>query len=227
MAIIGQNNNTTYMDDLVYRANNSNINPNDQIEVLLDPLTITLNINIKYLNDDVPRLEKIKVGDWIDLYAAENVVIKKNTCAFVNLGIAMEIPEGYEAYILPRSSTAIKWGCILLNSMGVVDESYCGDNDWWKTNLYCLMPNQEDKLWIDIDNDPIWFMVLYNHKKIGVWILKHFFKKMYDERRYTLIKKGDKIAQFRITRHMPNIVFNKVDSLGNADRGGFGTTGEK
>lgn len=216
----------TINDNLAYHPNE--YNESELIDAASIPLlTTSVDISIKYLNDDVPRLKKINVGDWIDLYAAEDVIIKKGTKAFVNLGIAMQLPKGFEAYILPRSSTVNKWGCILLNSMGVVDETYCGDDDWWKSNLYCIFPNQDDKIYVDIDNDPYWFIWLSRRKKVGRWILKHLFSKMYEEHRYTLIQKGDKICQFRIMPHMPTVTFNEVNTLNNVNRGGFGTTGEK
>lgn len=185
-----------------------------------------IEIPIKYINDNINRLEKIQIGDWIDLYAAEDVIITKNSKALVNLGIAMQLPDGYEAQLLPRSSTANKWGCILLNSMGIIDESYCGDDDWWKANLYCLIPNQGDDIVIDISTDPKWFCWLSKFK-FGMWIIKHLFGKMFEDHRYTIIHAGDKICQFRITQHMPKIVFNEVEMLNNQNRGGFGSTGEK
>lgn len=185
-----------------------------------------MDIPIKYMHDEVPRLKKINIGDWVDLYAAEDVVIKRNSKCLVNLGVAMQLPHDFEAQLLPRSSTANKWGCILLNSMGIIDESYCGDDDWWKANLYCLIPNQGDKIITSSETDPAWFCWL-SRSKIGMWIIKHFFRKMFEDHQYTLIHAGDKICQFRINKHMPNIIFSEVTTLGNKSRGGFGSTGEK
>lgn len=91
-----------------------------------------LSIKIKYLNKDVTRLSKIDKGDWIDLYAAERVEIKAGELKLVHLGVAMKLPEGYEGHLAPRSSTLKKWGVLQANSVGVVDNSYCGDNDWWR-----------------------------------------------------------------------------------------------
>lgn len=88
-------------------------------------------IKIKYLNDSVKRLSKIDKGDWIDLYAAKDTVCKKDEVTLVHLGVAMQLPEGYEAHIVPRSSTFKNFHVIQSNHMGVVDNSYCGPNDWW------------------------------------------------------------------------------------------------
>lgn len=88
-------------------------------------------IRVKYHYPDLPRLEKIKQGDWIDLYTAETAVIKQNELVVIGLGVSMELPEGYEAHIVPRSSTYKKWKLICANSFGVIDNSYCGDEDVW------------------------------------------------------------------------------------------------
>lgn len=89
-----------------------------------------LVIRIKY-HGDTPPIEKIAVGDWIDLRAAETVTLKAGEWRPISLGISMQLPEGYEAHILPRSSTFKRWGILLPNAMGIIDESYCGDNDIW------------------------------------------------------------------------------------------------
>ena len=89
-----------------------------------------LVIRIKY-HGDTPPIERIAVGDWIDLRAAETVTLKAGEWRPISLGISMQLPEGYEAHILPRSSTFKRWGILLPNAMGIIDESYCGDNDIW------------------------------------------------------------------------------------------------
>ncbi|MCQ2125613.1 MAG: dUTP diphosphatase [Fibrobacter sp.] len=93
-------------------------------------------IKIQYLNDEVNRLAKIEKGDWIDLYAAEEVVLKAGEWKLVHLGVAMQLPDGFEAHLAPRSSTFKNWGVLMTNSVGVVDNSYCGPNDWWKMPVY-------------------------------------------------------------------------------------------
>ena len=88
-------------------------------------------IKIKYHNDIRP-LEILDNGDWIDLRAAEDVNLEKGDFRLISLGVSMKLPEGYEAHIVPRSSTFKHWGIIQANHMGVIDNSYCGDNDIWK-----------------------------------------------------------------------------------------------
>ena len=96
-------------------------------------------IKIKYLNDDITRLEYIDgKSDWIDLRAAEEVELKAGEFKLIHLGVAMQLPEGYEAHIAPRSSTFKKWGIIQTNHCGIVDNSYCGPNDWWSMPVFAL-----------------------------------------------------------------------------------------
>ena len=148
-------------------------------------------IKIKYFGD-VEHIEKISVGNWIDLRAAEDVVMNVDSYKLIPLGVAMQLPEGYEAIMAPRSSTFKNYGIIMTNSIGVVDESYCGDNDQWHFPAYALQSND--------------------------------FR---DGRPCVVINKGDRICQFRICKHQPEINFVEVESLGNADRGGIGSTGRK
>lgn len=89
-------------------------------------------IVIKYLSDEIEHLRYIDgKSDWIDLRAAENVTMKKGEFRLISLGIAMQLPSGYEAHVVPRSSTYKNFGIIQANSMGVIDETYCGNNDCW------------------------------------------------------------------------------------------------
>ncbi len=94
-------------------------------------------IRIKYISEEIEKLCYIDgKSDWIDLRAAENVVLKKGDFRLINLGVAMMIPEGYEAHLVPRSSTFKNWGILQTNSMGVIDQSYSGDNDIWRMPVY-------------------------------------------------------------------------------------------
>ena len=91
-----------------------------------------MNIRIKYFTDEIERLRYVDgKSDWIDLRAAKEVELKKGEFALIPLGVAMELPAGYEAHVVPRSSTFKNFGIIQTNSMGVIDETYCGDNDQW------------------------------------------------------------------------------------------------
>lgn len=87
-------------------------------------------IQIKY-HTDIEPLEQKEGSDWIDLRAAEEVKMSPNQFKLIPLGVSMKLPEGYEAHIVPRSSTFKAWGIIQTNHMGVIDESYCGDDDQW------------------------------------------------------------------------------------------------
>lgn len=89
-----------------------------------------MTIKIRY-HGDVEPIEKIPQGDWIDLRAAETVSLKAGEFRLISLGVSMKLPEGYEAHLATRSSTFKKWGVILTNGVGIIDESYCGDNDIW------------------------------------------------------------------------------------------------
>lgn len=91
-----------------------------------------LNIDIVYHNPNMPKLEKVDNGDWIDLRASVGGVFKKGDFALIDLGVSMRLPEGYEAHIAPRSSTFKHWGIFQTNSVGVIDNSFSGTNDVWK-----------------------------------------------------------------------------------------------
>ena len=150
-----------------------------------------MKIKIKYF-DNAKELNMIEKGNWCDLYANKDMFIPEGEKMMIPLGVAMQLPEGYEAHVVPRSSTFKTWGIIQTNHIGIIDNSYCGDNDQWFYPAYCLEP-------------------------------KNFIDNQYG----TLIRKGDKIAQFRIIEVQPKLEFEKVEVLGNKDRGGFGSTGSK
>lgn len=153
---------------------------------------------IKY-HADIEPIEKITVGDWIDLRAAETVFIPKNHFTLISLGVSMKLPDGYEAHIVPRSSTFKTWGIIQTNHMGVVDNSYSGTNDVWKFPAYCIRPMDFRTIRNKFGDDVI---------EYGTWI-----------------DKGERICQFRIVEKQPQIEFEVVDKLDEKDRGGFGSTG--
>ena len=96
-----------------------------------------MEIKVKYLRDIKP-IKQIKNGDWIDLVAAKAFALRKGDFVNIPLGVAMELPAGYEALMVPRSSTAKHLGILMSNSMGVIDESYKGDNDEWHFPCYAL-----------------------------------------------------------------------------------------
>lgn len=163
-----------------------------------------MKIRIKYF-EGATKLKKIVKGNWIDVYANKDVFVKEGTRAMIPLGFALELPKGWEAHIAPRSSTFKTWGIIQTNSVGVVDDTYIGDNDQWHMPVYCLQGKNDEK-GVEVSEDSL----ATERECRGTWI-----------------KKGDKIGQFRIMEVMPEIEFEEVEYFGNDDRGGFGTTGIK
>ena len=143
----------------------------------------TKAIRIKYFTDKIDRLAYIGgKSDWIDLRCAKEVQMKAGEFCLIPLGVAMQLPEGFEAHVVPRSSTFKNFGIIQTNHTGIIDESYCGDNDQWFMPAYAL--------------------------------------------RDTEIHVNDRICQFRIVEHQPQLAFEETEELGNRDRGGLGSTGK-
>lgn len=91
-----------------------------------------LEIKIKYHDPELIRLEKFDKGDWHDLRSMERIEMKAGDFKLINLGVSMQLPEGYEAHMVPRSSTFKNFGIIQANSLGIIDNSYMGDNDIWR-----------------------------------------------------------------------------------------------
>ena len=96
-----------------------------------------LIIEVRY-HGDVPPIEKLPQGDWIDLRAAETVEMKAGEFRLIPLGVAMKLPEGYEAHVVPRSSTFKNYGLIMTNSVGIIDNTYCGPGDQWFMPVYAV-----------------------------------------------------------------------------------------
>lgn len=106
-------------------------------------------ILIRYHNDNIDKIAEISKGDWIDLRAAETVELKAGDFKIISLGVSMKLPEGYEAHIVPRSSTFKKWGILQTNHMGVIDNSYSGDNDIWGMPVLAMRDtviNENDRI---------------------------------------------------------------------------------
>ena len=141
----------------------------------------TLNIKVKY-HTDIEPLQQIKIGDAIDIRSAKDVDLLWMQWTRIPLGFSCQLPDGYTALLIPRSSTFEKWGIIQTNSIGVIDSSYCGDDDEWVMPVIALRTDVH-------------------------------------------IKKGDRIGQFIIVPKMPTVQFDPVNTLGNKNRGGFGSTG--
>ena len=94
-----------------------------------------MELHIKYL-DPIVKIEQKEGSDWIDLHAVETVALNKGDFKLINLGVVIKLPKGYEAHIVPRSSTFKNYGIIQTNHVGIIDESYCGDTDVWKFPAY-------------------------------------------------------------------------------------------
>ena len=108
-----------------------------------------MKIRIKYF-EEARKLEKISKGNWIDVYANKDVFLPVNERGMIPLGFALELPQGWEGHLAPRSSTFKTWGIIQTNSVGVVDDTYIGDNDQWHMPVYCLQgkDNEKNGTWI-------------------------------------------------------------------------------
>lgn len=105
-----------------------------------------MEIKIKYHDDSIEKLEFIGgKSDWIDLRAAESVDLRAGDFKLISLGVSMELPKGYEAHVAPRSSTYKNFGIIQTNSVGVIDESYCGDQDLWKYPALAMRDTRIEK----------------------------------------------------------------------------------
>ena len=119
-------------------------------------------IKIKYFSDKIEKLTYIDgKSDWIDLRAAEDVTLQQGEFKLIPLGVGMELPKGYEAHVVPRSSTFKNFGIIQTNHQGVIDSSYCGDNDQWFMPVYALRDTQ-----IHINDRICQFRIMENQPKI-------------------------------------------------------------
>ena len=119
-------------------------------------------IKIKYFTDKIDKLAYIDgKSDWIDLRASEEVTLKQGEFALVPLGVAMQLPKGYEAHIVPRSSTYKNFGVIQANHCGVVDGSYCGDNDMWRMPVIAMRDTQ-----IHVNDRICQFRIMKNQPEI-------------------------------------------------------------
>lgn len=137
-------------------------------------------IKIKYFAG-ASKVLSAHPGEWHDLSTACYMTINKGEFALIHLGVAMKLPEGYEAFLVPRSSTFKNYGIIQTNGIGVIDNAYSGDKDEWKMPVYAT--------------------------------------------KNVVIPKGARIAQFRIVRKEPEIIFEEVEHLDDKNRGGFGSSG--
>lgn len=191
-----------------------------------------MKLRVKYLQD-ATRMNKITKGNWIDVYAYQDTFVPEGERAMINLGFALELPKGWEGHLAPRSSTFKTWGVIQTNSVGVVDDTYIGDNDIWHMPVYCLQGKELEYNPRDIEENE--GMIWATEEEVDNGIIVRGSIRVSGQlvevskliQKGTWIRKGDKIGQFRIMEVMPEIEFEEVESFGNQDRGGFGTTGVK
>lgn len=139
-------------------------------------------IKIKYFDNEIDKIGKITKGDWIDLRASETIYLRKGEFALIPLGVGMKLPDGYEANIVPRSSTYKNFKVLQTNSFAVIDNSYSGEEDMWRYPVIAMKD--------------------------------------------TVINKNERICQFRINKIQPRLLFEEVEHLDAASRGGFGSTGK-
>ena len=119
-------------------------------------------IQIKYHSKEIEKLRYIDgKSDWIDLRAAENVSLKAGDFTLVSFGISIKIPEGYEAHVVPRSSTFKNFGILQANSYGVIDSSYCGENDIWRMPVYAVRDTE-----IHVNDRIAQFRIMENQPQI-------------------------------------------------------------
>lgn len=119
-------------------------------------------IKIRYISKEIEPLCYVDgKSDWIDLRCAERTELKAGDFALIPLGVAMELPEGYEAHVVPRSSTFKTWGIIQANSMGVIDQSYCGNEDQWRMPVYATRDTV-----IEVNDRICQFRIMENQPKL-------------------------------------------------------------
>ncbi len=110
---------------------------------------LKMKLKVKYFVDDIDTIEKINNGDWIDLRSAMTIKLHKGEYKVIPLGVGMILPEGYEAHIVPRSSAFKNYGILMTNSVGIIDNSYNGENDMWRFPVYATRDtiiNKNDRI---------------------------------------------------------------------------------
>jgi len=119
-------------------------------------------IHVKYHSQDIDKLSYVDgKSDWIDLRAAQRYELKSGEFALIDLGVSIKVPEGFEAHLAPRSSTFKNYGLLQTNSVGVIDSSYCGDNDIWKMPVYATRDTV-----VEINDRICQFRIVRNQPKL-------------------------------------------------------------
>lgn len=104
-------------------------------------------MKIRYVreNDSILKVIKLSQGDWLDLATAEDVTLTKGDFYLISLGVRIQLPKGFEAHLVPRSSTFKKWGIMQGNSIGIIDNSYQGRKDIWRFPAYAIRKTEIPK----------------------------------------------------------------------------------
>lgn len=154
-------------------------------------------IYIKYHNDKITKIERNPNGCWVDLRSSKKYLIPRYGSQLINLGVSMKLPKYFQANIVPRSSTFKNFGLIQLNHMGIIDDTYCGDNDIWMFNGFALV----DESFVDV-NDRICQFEIRPSQFAPFWV----------KLKWLISSK---------------IEFIEVNNLNHTNRGGFGTSGKQ
>ena len=94
-----------------------------------------LNIKVRFTKEPY---ELQRHGAWIDLRAVEDYEYKAGDTLMIDLGVNIKLPEGNEGLLVVRSSTFKKYGIIQTNSIGIIEDNYCGNDDIWMLPVYAL-----------------------------------------------------------------------------------------
>ena len=140
----------------------------DDLESFLKNRRKPVKIKIKYLMEGLDPIEKISVGDMIDLRAAKDIFIAKGENKLIPLGVAMQLPEGYEAHLYPRSSTFKKFKILMTNGVGIIDNSYSSDEDEWMFSAYAV-----EDTWIHKNDRICQFRIIENQPDIEIEVVDH------------------------------------------------------
>lgn len=106
-----------------------------------------IDVDIKYHDPELTKVAELDNGDWIDLRCAEKrnsnygqrgIYLNMGQFAIISLGVSIKVPEEYEVWLAPRSSTFKNFKVIETNGIGIIDNSYCGDNDILKMPVYAM-----------------------------------------------------------------------------------------
>ena len=176
-----------------------------------------LKIKLKLFDKDcMPEIH----GDWIDLKSAIGFSMCDKRIKKVSLGVAMQLPDGYEAVIVPRSGTFKKYSMLLVNSEGVMDNTYCGNEDIWKAQFIYI---QEKKDWDDKKYDDTEYNEKWKKNEYGEFVDIPIYARLVQFR----VQLSQHATMWQKIKNLfySGVEFEIVDNLTKPNRGGFGHTG--